>query len=712
MFGNKRSIYLLKRDLIRCAAVILCFVAAITPIYFKCSEVLYDSLRDKLTRNIDFGGEIIKKELDAQNIMIEKLKASHLYNSLRKRNSGLFRPEENVTLNEMQRQYNDLCGAFFVRENTLMFFHNNDVMIEKNSITPYAMNVYGYSFKFKDMDYSHFRQKLFSREYFGEFPSDIKLADSKKTKLIYMKTVGSFKSSENSVMLSIFDFNEIIRQCGLEEIAKNGNIYIRNWDGEKLASSVKTSGAAMRITRRFSSVPLTVTAEVSKDYAAGQMRTVRRVIVFYFAAATAVMIFIVLLYAYKHWKMVSEIAEVFGKDEGFDEKSLNIDYKYIKERRGTIDGQRKKIDELMTEKLFSELINNGVSDEELSVLQENMLGETTSFCLMMIKTDEADETDPTYVISRFYESHMNIILRSKTDSDLIVLLLDAQSLNVAELKKLTRDIIYNDNLKIRVVISSVQKSLGDIPNVCRQLRNVLLYLENSSFVQLDDIKRDEAYDSFISFEYTKQLYEHIMNGNMRLAVRQVYEQWYYLAENPSVTDEISKLFYWQYGVIAQAAAELGYKGKLPVLSYGDNVVDIAREVISVVEKLAAISGAKRSVEPDRSEQIIKYIDENCYDSQFYMQNLCDEFALSERTIGDIIKNKTGMRFSDYIGALRMKQVEKLLSTTDISINDIAAMCGFASNNALYKAFKRVHSMSPSQYREDTNDASLKTEDKE
>lgn len=158
---------------------------------------------------------------------------------------------------------------------------------------------------------------------------------------------------------------------------------------------------------------------------------------------------------------------------------------------------------------------------------------------------------------------MNIILRSKTDSDLIVLLLDAQSLNIAELKKLTRDIIYSDNLKIRAVISSVQKSLGDIPNVCRQLRNVLLYLENSSFVQLDDIKRDEAYDSFISFEYTKRLYEHIMNGNMRLAVRQVYEQWYYLAENPSVTDEISKLFYWQYGVIAQAAAELGYKGKLP-----------------------------------------------------------------------------------------------------------------------------------------------------
>lgn len=703
MFKNKHSSYLLKRDLLRCIAVILCLVVVIIPIYLKCSDVVYDNLHEKLTRNVEFGSELIENEINAQNVMIEKLKISQQYNFMRKK-TGSISAGENVILNEMQNYYNNLCSAFFIQEKTILLFNKNNIMIDKNSITPYAMDIYGYSWSFENFDYADFRKKLFEKEYYGEFPSDMKFKGQKDGKIVYLKTIGSSVNKENSIMLSIFDFDELVKQCGLEEIAKSGNIYIKNWNGELLGSSLKTKNTVMKINHQFSSVPMTIIAEVSDEYVSLQMRGVRRVIIFYFVIAVLVMIFIVLLYAYKHWKMVSEIAEVFGKDEILDTGFLNIDHKFIKEHRSKIDGQKRKLDELMNEKLFSALLSNGASEEELLALKDNFLKNSPQFCLMVIKIEESDNYSIEDVIGGFYESHTNVILHAKTEPDMIVLLLDAQSLNVAQLKKLTHDMIYNDNINIRVVISGVKSELSEVTSLVRQMKNLLTYLENSSFVQMDEIKRDEEYDRFISFEYTKQLYEHIMNGNMRLAVRHVYEQWYYLAENPSITDEISKLFYWQYGVIAQTAAELGYNGRLPAMGYGNNIVDIAQNVISVVEKLSMIASEKNSTGTNRAKQIIQYINENCYDSQFYMQNLCDKFTLSERTVSEIIKNETGMRFSDYIGELRIKRVEKLLSTTDISINDIATMCGFASNNALYKAFKRVHTLSPSQYRADTNDA--------
>lgn len=710
MLKSKHSSYLLKRDLLRCFAVILCLVVVIIPIYLKCTDVVYDNLHEKLTRNVEFGSELIENEINAQNVMIEKLKISQQYNFMRKK-KGSISAEENVILNEMQNYYNNLCSAFFIQEKTILLFNKNNIMIDKNSITPYAMDIYGYSWSFKDLDYADFRKKLFEKEYYGEFPSDMKFEAQKDGKIVYLKTIGSSVNKENSIMLSIFDFDELVKQCGLEEIAKSGNIYIKNRNGELLCSSHKTKDTVMEINHQFSSVPMTIIAEVSDEYVSVQMRGVRRVIVFYFIIAVLVMIFIVLLYAYKHWKMVSEIAEVFGKDEVLDAGFLNIDHKFIKEHRSKIDGQKRKLDELMNEKLFSALLNNGASEEELLALREGFLKNSPQFCLMLIKTEESDNYSIEDVIGVFYENHTNVILHAKTEPDIIVLLLDAQTLNVAQLKKLTHDMIYNDNINIRVVISGIKSELSEAASLVRQMKNLLTYLENSSFVQMDEIKRDEEYDRFISFEYTKQLYEHIMNGNMRLAVRHVYEQWYYLAENPSITDEISKLFYWQYGVIAQIAAELGYNGKLPVMGYGKNIVDIAQEVISVVEKLSMLASEKNNAGINRAEQIIQYINENCYDSQFYMQNLCDKFTLSERTVSEIIKNETGMRFSDYVGELRIKRVEKLLSTTDISINDIATMCGFASNNALYKAFKRVHTLSPTQYRADTNDANLRTEEK-
>ena len=47
----------------------------------------------------------------------------------------------------------------------------------------------------------------------------------------------------------------------------------------------------------------------------------------------------------------------------------------------------------------------------------------------------------------------------------------------------------------------------------------------------------------------------------------------------------------------------------------------------------------------------------------------------------------------------MRRVKEALLTTELSVSEIMAQCGYHSLNTLYKAFKRTYGVSPKQMRE-------------
>ena len=199
-----------------------------------------------------------------------------------------------------------------------------------------------------------------------------------------------------------------------------------------------------------------------------------------------------------------------------------------------------------------------------------------------------------------------------------------------------------------------------------------------------------------------ELYEHIRNGDALLANKIVYEQWYNLSENPRLSNDIEQLFYLQNTILAQAAKDAGYDGSLPEFDPDASVLELAFLITEDIDEVIAyINENKRSVD-HRTEEILKFIEKNYRDSRFYMQDIADHFSLSPKTIGQMVKNITGMRYSNYIGKLRIEYAAKLLRETNISINDVAVQSGFDSSNAFYKAFKKAYYVPPSQYRSNRN----------
>lgn len=93
----------------------------------------------------------------------------------------------------------------------------------------------------------------------------------------------------------------------------------------------------------------------------------------------------------------------------------------------------------------------------------------------------------------------------------------------------------------------------------------------------------------------------------------------------------------------------------------------------------------------------KFVDDHYDDRDLSLKMLSREFSLSESYLSLCFKNEAGINFSSYLENLRLSRAEKMLFETDMPIKKIARCVGYSTSNTFYKAFKRKHAMTPSQW---------------
>lgn len=94
--------------------------------------------------------------------------------------------------------------------------------------------------------------------------------------------------------------------------------------------------------------------------------------------------------------------------------------------------------------------------------------------------------------------------------------------------------------------------------------------------------------------------------------------------------------------------------------------------------------------------ILKYMQDNFM--TISVGELARFFNYSERQIQRIIKNYTGMNFTDNIKKMKMKRASMLLSNTTLPIAAIASELGYAESLSFRNAFKSHYGMTPSEFR--------------
>lgn len=81
-------------------------------------------------------------------------------------------------------------------------------------------------------------------------------------------------------------------------------------------------------------------------------------------------------------------------------------------------------------------------------------------------------------------------------------------------------------------------------------------------------------------------------------------------------------------------------------------------------------------------------------------NLSELLHLSPQQTQRIIKSLYNQTFTERITIMKMEYAKKLLSTTDMSVTQIAAECGYTGTNGFFVAFKKYFGTTPKELRKE------------
>lgn len=81
-----------------------------------------------------------------------------------------------------------------------------------------------------------------------------------------------------------------------------------------------------------------------------------------------------------------------------------------------------------------------------------------------------------------------------------------------------------------------------------------------------------------------------------------------------------------------------------------------------------------------------------------VQSIADHFGLSFSNLSHQFKNCTGTNISSFISTLKLTYAKKLLSSTTLSVTEIAIRLGYSQASGFIRKFRQAEGISPGEYR--------------
>lgn len=103
-----------------------------------------------------------------------------------------------------------------------------------------------------------------------------------------------------------------------------------------------------------------------------------------------------------------------------------------------------------------------------------------------------------------------------------------------------------------------------------------------------------------------------------------------------------------------------------------------------------------SQDDDFLKRAIEIVTENMANTEFNINQLCRELAMSRTLVYEKLRAMTGQSPSEFIRTIRLSYAKELLLSGDYSVMDVAALAGFSDAKYFSTVFKRYFGESPSK----------------
>ncbi len=127
-----------------------------------------------------------------------------------------------------------------------------------------------------------------------------------------------------------------------------------------------------------------------------------------------------------------------------------------------------------------------------------------------------------------------------------------------------------------------------------------------------------------------------------------------------------------------------------------NEISVSLAITSILQGLISSLGSNDTVS-DGVKKTTAYIAKN-YKNKISLSDLSELAGFSPYYFTRVFKKETGMTPHQYLLSTRISVAKYNLSTTRMTISEIASNCGFDDDSAFCYAFKKWEGMTPTQYR--------------
>lgn len=123
----------------------------------------------------------------------------------------------------------------------------------------------------------------------------------------------------------------------------------------------------------------------------------------------------------------------------------------------------------------------------------------------------------------------------------------------------------------------------------------------------------------------------------------------------------------------------------------------ASKLTEIIVELGRAVSSDRGGQEKRFARLMEHIHSH-YTDELCVAELAESEHLSVSRFRDLFRKNFGCPPSEYIIALRLRHAMNLLTETDLTITEIAGMCGYSDNMYFMRLFRKKTCMSAREYR--------------
>ncbi len=256
-------------------------------------------------------------------------------------------------------------------------------------------------------------------------------------------------------------------------------------------------------------------------------------------------------------------------------------------------------------------------------------------------------------------------------------------------------------LVLRIALSETFRGPVQLADAYRQARHILQLSGSDEAIQVWRLSNFPVSQARFPLDYSnlQQLYNALASGQIA-AVDTIIQALIRRIREFGFADELiyQQIFYNLRGVLLSIKLEMIdilASAEIPVFNRNlDFMTQLADITASCRQICQLIKAHEPNAQDTFSDSVIRFINENLANQELYTKTVTQHFNIGVTTLQKILHSATGKPFFEYVEDHRIENAYQLLTSTNLSINEIAGQCGFASYNSLYKAFQRRYNISP------------------